>query len=250
MPVEIPYHTEPDYHYPPSEAYHTPPHYPTPYQPPSHSLPFTYGSHPANETPMYRPHPPPPQYPFEPMKNRQKRDNRFHGILSQSFRPLSFDINEQEQDKKLTGIVRQIMLEVIEKDQSLGEVNATIKHPEASDLHFHVPLPKQSLTSKKVVESDLPPVITTHELPAPYGCRSIATKMCFKVPMVVPKKIPYEKCNEVPSVDCTIVLKKVPELECVPEVFEECSDVAQDVPYLAAEEKCEEVAYDECVEVR
>ena len=68
--------------------------------------------------------------------------------------------------------------------------------------------------------------------------------------MVVPKKVPYEKCKNIPSVDCAIVLKKVPELECVPKVFEECMDVAQETPYLAPDEECEELIYEECVEVK
>ena len=81
--------------------------------------------------------------------------------------------------------------------------------------------------------------------------------------------------TQVPSVDCGIVLKKVPELLCVPEVYEDCNDVAIQVPYIApgrlfylkqkiqkiqhsfwllksfifTEEKCEELLFDECVEV-
>ena len=38
--------------------------------------------------------------------------------------------------------------------------------------------------------------------------------------------------TQVPSVDCGIVLKKVPELLCVPEVYEDCNDVAIQVPYI------------------
>ena len=36
------------------------------------------------------------------------------------------------------------------------------------------------------------PVVTTHELPAPEGCRSLAVKECVKIPIVVPRKVPYE----------------------------------------------------------
>ena len=49
--------------------------------------------------------------------------------------------------------------------------------------------------------------------------------------------------------DCGLVLKKVPELLCFPEVYEDCTDVAQEVPYIGKEEKCEELLFDECVEV-
>ena len=38
--------------------------------------------------------------------------------------------------------------------------------------------------------------------------------------------------TQVPSVDCGIVLKKVPELLCVPEVYEDCNDVVIQVPYI------------------
>ena len=50
--------------------------------------------------------------------------------------------------------------------------------------------------------------------------------------------------------DCGLVLKKVPELLCFPEVYEDCKDVAQEVPYIGKEEKCEELLFDECVEVK
>merc|ERR1711974_298472 len=44
------------------------------------------------------------------------------------------------------------------------------------------------------------PVITTEELPAPPGCRSIATTTCHKVPYKKSTKVPYETCELVPSV--------------------------------------------------
>ena len=94
-----------------------------------------------------------------------------------------------------------------------------------------------------------PPVITTEELPAPYGCRAIATKTCNKVPYVVADKVPYETCKLVPSVKCHLTLKNVAELECTPVISEECNDFAKEVPYLIVEEECEEIVYDDCVEV-
>ena len=95
-----------------------------------------------------------------------------------------------------------------------------------------------------------PPIITTEELPAPYGCRAIATKTCNKVPYVVADKVPYETCELVPSVKCHLELKKVAELVCTPVIDEECNDFAKEVPYLIEEEQCEEVTFDDCVEVR
>ena len=63
-------------------------------------------------------------------------------------------------------------------------------------------------------------------------------------------KVPYEKCEMVPGVKCHLELEKVAQLECVPVVDEECNDFAKKVPYQDEEEECEEVIYDECVEVR
>ena len=62
-------------------------------------------------------------------------------------------------------------------------------------------------------------------------------------------KVPQEKCHLEPSVVCDTVLKRVPELTCVPEVMEECNIFPKETPFLVDEEECEEVVYDECVEV-
>ena len=60
----------------------------------------------------------------------------------------------------------------MEDDQSLDEVNATRR----KDLQQQV---KESLNSKrdeaKLAEAERK-IVSTHELPAPYGCRSVATK--------------------------------------------------------------------------
>ena len=70
-------------------------------------------------------------------------------------------------------------------------------------------------------EPEHPPLVTTYELAQQYpGCRSIATKTCQKLPSTVEKKVPREKCRDVPDVECFNVLKEVPELECVPEPYE------------------------------
>ena len=45
-------------------------------------------------------------------------------------------------------------------------------------------------------------------------------------------------------------LEKVAGLECTPTVNEECSDFAKEIPCLVGEEECEEVVYDDCIEVR
>ena len=68
----------------------------------------------------------------------------------------------------------------MEDDQSLDEVNATFRVKDVQQEEYHVPLVKESLNSKRAKEEELPEaekkIVSTHELPAPYGCRSVATK--------------------------------------------------------------------------
>ena len=94
------------------------------------------------------------------------------------------------------------------------------------------------------------PSTVVRELPAPPGCRSIATTTCKKVPFTVAHKVAYEKCEMVPGVKCHLELEKVEKVECVPVVTEECNDFTKKVPYQDEQEECEEVIYDQCVEVR
>ena len=61
-----------------------------------------------------------------------------------------------------------------------------------------------------------PPTITIKELDGEPGCRSFSTKTCHKVPIVVPKKVPYDDCRAIPSIECYLVLKTVDDLECSP----------------------------------
>ena len=60
------------------------------------------------------------------------------------------------------------------------------------------------------------PSVSIVELPAQPGCRRFSTKTCRSVPIVVPKKVPYEDCKSIPSVECFFVLKTVDDLECSP----------------------------------
>ena len=119
----------------------------------------------------------------------------------------------------------------MEEDQSLDEVNATFRVKDLQQEEFHhVPLVKESLSSTRDEEKSAEAqrkIVSTHELPAPYGCRSVATKegrhlrvrinmrclspvlfnrsaqsndllqTCSRVPMTVAKKMPYEKCKQV-----------------------------------------------------
>ena len=50
--------------------------------------------------------------------------------------------------------------------------------------------------------------------------------------------------------ECITVLQDVPDLKCVPEPYTECNDIAIDIPFLEPAEECEEVVFEDCVEVR
>ena len=90
---------------------------------------------------------------------------------------------------------------------------------------------------------------STEELPDPFGCRTITTTTCLKLPYKKSTKVPQETCEVVPSVKCRLVLEEVAELSCTPEVYEYCEDFVKEIPYLALEEECKEVIFDECFEV-
>ena len=113
------------------------------------------------------------------------------------------------------------------------------------------------------------PTVTVTELDSKPGCRSFSTKTCTKVPFVVPKKVPFEECRAIPTVECYFVLKTVDDLECTPVrlvvitwltivsqyksilppfSYNECEKAAVTVPYLDTEEVCEDVEFEECVD--
>ena len=137
------------------------------------------------------------------------------------------------------------------KDHSIGhsglhhpEVHPLPNLPVSPDLHHVHPHPAHLLSPPP------PPVATTFELPPQDpGCRSIATKTCEKIPRIITRKVPHEICKKVPDIECFNVIKEVPELECVPEPYQECNDVAKKIPYLEPAEECEEIFYDDCIEV-
>ena len=105
---------------------------------------------------------------------------------------------------QLKGLVKQILDKVLASNQELNNVRATIRDsrsiiPVSFDLnmpHSNHPVGRQ--VDKYPPRSPSPhtsspypkePIITTHELPAPEGCRSFATKECHKIPIVVPRKV-------------------------------------------------------------
>lgn len=166
----------------------------------------------------------------------------------------------EQKEKIVKSLVRQVLSSVLEKNQELELVKGSIKQPRSVGQQFELavtpgppgPVPPPALAA----------TTSTHELPAPPGCRSIATKKCIKLPTAVPRKVssldqliysintylqvPYEVCSLVPDVDCVSVLKRVPELQCTPEVYKDCNDIEKKIPYLEEEEECEQVTFDEC----
>ena len=160
------------------------------------------------------------------------------------------DINSKTQATKrsskiLRDLVTQVLQTMFENNQKLGEVKATIKqHRSINPVHYHFNIPPHDY------QAPFPPRVTTYELPAPPGCRTLATKECHSLPVFIPQKVPVSVCQPIPDIDCVRVLKSVPELMCTPEAYKECNDFEKKIPYLEEEEECEEVVFDECFEVR
>lgn len=171
-------------------------------------------------------------------------------------------------DGILNGIVNEVVTNLLDENQKLGEVKATIKPSRSVDpinYHFNIPKDKDPYEHGHPHFDHVhdfqhpehthdkhfyPSTVSTHELPAPAGCRSLATKECERIPVFVPRKVPYDVCHTVPDIECVRILKSVPELQCTPETYRECNDVETKVPYFELEEQCEEVVFDECVLVR
>ena len=73
-----------------------------------------------------------------------------------------------------------------------------------------------------------PPVTTQYEVPGPEpGCRSLATETCQLTAVPAPRRVPHEVCRELPDVECVTEVVQVPELLCVPEPYQDCTDVAK-----------------------
>ena len=103
----------------------------------------------------------------------------------------------------------------------LGSPLVNIKPESQPPLVVSPNPPARPTPTPAEAEHEHPPLVTTYELPQQYpGCRSIATKTCHKLPNVVDKKVPRERCRDVPDIECFNVLKEVPELECIPEPYE------------------------------
>jgi len=206
-------------------------------QPTPHS-PFAYDPTPGSKLVIS----PTPKLYNPPVQVRGKRDSDTHD-------------RSDYRAEELKNAVKTVLQTMIENNQHLREVKDTIKQDKSIDpLNYHLNHllhhPEHDHLLHHPEHDHLPPpVITTKELPAPPGCRSLATKQCVKIPVSVPRQVPYSVCRTVPDVDCVHVLKTVPELQCTPEVFRDCADYEQIVPYLEEDEECEEIIFDQCLEI-
>ena len=215
-----------------------------------------------------RPRPTPPPYAYDPTPGSKylisPTPQSFNRQVAQpSFKPNSRGKRNSEfmsdnlekpniSDDVLKEMVKQVMQTMIANNQQLGEVNATIKHDRSNNaVDYQLKLPTAlPYHGHHEHQPEHPPTITSQELPAPPGCRSLATKECVAIPVSVPRKVPYSVCRTVPDIDCVHVLKSVPELQCTPEVYRDCADYEVRIPYLEEDEECEEIIFDECLEVR
>lgn len=156
-------------------------------------------------------------------------------------------------DKGLDSLTEAIMEEIKRrtdnktKSETLGE-SLTPSEAFLSTPGVIIGLPIETQPSSPA--DQLPPQVSVEELPSEPGCRTLATKTCYKTPVIINKKVPFETCRSVPDVECHTILRPVPDIECVPEPYIECNDIAVDIPFLEPAEECEEIVFDDCVEIQ
>jgi len=188
--------------------------------------------------------------------------NKFNSILSRSKRAPQIRLGrlDQTSEESAQSLIRLLDNEVNlnqDNDPQLSKLLDTLKEMMQEEEQEKKSLVKSSRKEVKShpikvseASSGLPPppdTVTHEELapPAP-GCRSIATTTCHHKPNVVSRRKGYEECRKVPTVDCFLVLKTVPDLECSPEAYEDCIDVAKEVPYFEPQEECFQVPFEVC----
>ena len=114
------------------------------------------------------------------------------------------DDGDSTEEQLIRGLVRQVLDKVLANNQELNKVKATIRDSRSiNPVSFDLNVPNSNNLGGHLVDKYPPPsppppppppyskepTITTHELPAPEGCRSFATKECHKIPIVVPRKV-------------------------------------------------------------
>ena len=114
------------------------------------------------------------------------------------------DDGDTTEEQLIRGLVKQVLDKVLANNQELNKVKATIRDSRSiNPVSFDLNVPHSNHLGGQLVDKYPPPplsppspppyskepIITTHELPAPEGCRSFATKECHKIPIVVPRKV-------------------------------------------------------------
>ena len=104
-----------------------------------------------------------------------------------SINPVNFDLNllQPHQDHHHLGGKLSLDQHILGGDLYGGGGDLPVPH------HHHHHL-GGGVGGGGPVPPAVEPVVTTHELPAPEGCRSLAVKECYKIPIIVPRKVPYE----------------------------------------------------------
>ena len=75
------------------------------------------------------------------------------------------------------------------------------------------------------------------------------TQSCQKIPVQIQRKLPDEKCEEIPDIVCHLELESYEEPVCEMVPVEECEDVYKEIPFLVDDEECEDIPRLECTEV-
>jgi hypothetical protein len=141
----------------------------------------------------------------------------------------------------LKDVVRQVMSNMFEQKQQLGEGKATIKQDRSiNPVSYHFSLPSEEPYQHYMNHPDHD---SHHEYPDHHHPDH---HHVTRSPSLSPLK-----CRTLSAAQyliCVHVLKSVPELQCTPEAFRECNDFETKGPYL--EEECEKIVVDEYFEVR
>ena len=132
------------------------------------------------------------------------------------------------------------------KPETLGKSSAASNGFQSTDcVLIGVPIE----TRPSSADQELPPQVSVEELPSLPGCRTLATKTCYKTPVIINKKVSQNICQELwpkymqfffcqslksamsahSLTECNIVFQ-VPVETCrfVPDV--ECHTLLRDVP--------------------
>ena len=77
----------------------------------------------------------------------------------------------------------------------------------------------------------------------------MVTQSCRKIPVQIQRKLPDEKCEEIPDIVCHLELESYEEPVCEMVPVEECEDIYKEIPFLVDDEECEDIPRLQCTEV-